>query len=181
MRAQPRVTARTRDGEMLQRLRSSLRWVPAAGSPIVLLSPASLSCSPVLAGPAVCHVSLPRHSFPRARSFAMACLPRTTAALARQVLPWRMVRDATPPSHQDSQGVTVRGRHKVLGGHGRVSLGTRRCHGWGRLWGHRRRLGGRHRGLWDWDIPGSPRRSPRRDAGLEIIHWATSGAASIST
>ncbi|CAO2607154.1 Branched-chain-amino-acid aminotransferase, cytosolic [Lemmus lemmus] len=69
---------------MLQRLPSSLCRVLARGSVIGPPGLATQNSSPGLVGFALRHVSPLRHAFPRARSFVMACLPRATAAMARQ-------------------------------------------------------------------------------------------------
>ncbi|ERE66108.1 branched-chain-amino-acid aminotransferase, cytosolic-like protein [Cricetulus griseus] len=63
---------------MLQRLRSSLCRVLAGASPFRPAVRVTRSSSSGLAGFAV------RHALPRTLSFVMACLPRATAALARQ-------------------------------------------------------------------------------------------------
>lgn len=126
-RAQPCVTARTRDAEMLQRLRSSLRWVPAGGSPIVPLSPATPNCSPGLSGPVVRHVSLLCHVLPRSRSFVMACLPRAAATLARQVPAWQRARGARTSKPRGTH--SGRGRGFLREGATRLPGITARHHG----------------------------------------------------
>lgn len=189
-RSQPCVTARTRDAEMLHRLRSSMRWVPAGGSPIVPLSPATPNCSPGLSGPAVRHESPLCHVFPRSRSFVMACLPRATATLARQVPPCRRARGARTSI---PRGLTRRGGGGVLLREGATRLsGITARHHWSRgdagggVRGWRvtardlevrgtRRLPQRTQGL---GVSRSPRRPPLGDSRMEIIlgcSWSPPG------